>query len=157
MPSFCCKALYSSGPHPRHQGLVSRKPVSRGWELGWFQDDSGASQLLCALSLLLLHQLHSDQQALDPAVYDPTVHLVLASEVSRSLFRLWGVLCLVTRRCSQVSSLITSRPLLFRCSWLHWGSNKQDGVCSWSLWLLSGCHWVHMVLFRQESYLQAEA
>ena len=39
---------------------------------GWFQDDSSI-YILCTLFLLLLHQLYSDHQPLDPKDWGPLV------------------------------------------------------------------------------------
>ena len=42
-----------------------------GLEGEWFQDDSSTVHLLCTLFLLLLYQLCSDHQALDPGGWGP--------------------------------------------------------------------------------------
>ena len=61
--------VYTSSPQPFwHQGQVLWKTVflDRGWGGGWFQDDSSALLLLCALFLLWLHQLHLRSAGVDP-------------------------------------------------------------------------------------------
>ena len=46
---------------------------------GWFVDDSSVFHLLCTLFLLLLYQLHSDHQALDPGVWGPLPGVILSA------------------------------------------------------------------------------
>ena len=45
--------------------------MDQGWKGEWFGDDSSTLHLLCTLFLLLLHQLYSDQQTLDPGGWGP--------------------------------------------------------------------------------------
>ena len=42
-------------------------------------DDSSVFHLLCTLFLLLLYQLHSDHQALDPGVWGPLPGVILSA------------------------------------------------------------------------------
>ena len=69
----------SSGPQPSwHQGQIPRETIfpwtGGGWtESGWEDgfEMIQALHLLCTLFLFLLHQLHSDHQALDSRGWEP--------------------------------------------------------------------------------------
>ena len=73
--TYLVNSVYYSGLQPFwHQGPILWKIIfpRTGWGmvLGW----SSAWHLLCTLFLLLLHQLHSDHQALDPEGWEPVLY-----------------------------------------------------------------------------------
>ena len=70
------------------RGSVGEWGRGGGW--GWFQHDSSALHLLRILFLLLLHQLLTDHQAVDPGGWGPLYKQALICLPCSYCFSMWG-------------------------------------------------------------------